>query len=232
MKPLDSISEILLSVKTEDEIYGSYFKKELWTIKEFTALIAGITPRKFDQLNDPKNENVTEADFELYKYANKIFSQLINDLKKKGFSNDFYRKDSEFFLTPWKYIKWATMNEISFKNRFLSALPLYLLEIISEFQPLEAALKTAPQYTIKYHRALYLKTAESVMANSAKQMTREEIYNHPTMEYMLRTFKDKNGKQVRYKKRTIIDSWLPKIDPKKRGRPKNKNKKNNEKKVS
>jgi hypothetical protein len=38
-KKPDLIKEILNSLKTDDEIYLSFFKEELWTIKEFAALI-------------------------------------------------------------------------------------------------------------------------------------------------------------------------------------------------
>jgi hypothetical protein len=122
-------------------------------------------------------------------------------------------------LTPWKFLKWAVMNQITFKARFLDALPLPLLELLPEFSSEEIAVRTTPKWQQKYHKLIYLKTAKKVMQKSKKRMTRSEIYDHFEMEFVRRTFKDQNGKQVHYEKRTITDSWLKEIDPCPRGRP-------------
>jgi hypothetical protein len=50
-KPPDLITEILNSLKTEDEIYLSHFKKELWTINDFSSLMAEFPPEKFDKIH-------------------------------------------------------------------------------------------------------------------------------------------------------------------------------------
>lgn len=217
-KSPDLITEILNSLKTEDEIYLSYFKEELWTIKEFAALMAGITPLKFDLLHDPKNLKMTYQDFDQYKRANKIFGRFVKDLKKISQEKTYFKEEG-MSLTPWRYLKWVAMNQIPIVKRFRQALPLHLIEVFSEFRPIEQQLKISPRYHREHHKALYQKSALSVLKKSHKKMTRQEIYNDPHMEYVRRTFKDSNGKQVSYKKRTLVEVWLAEIDPKKRGRP-------------
>ncbi len=214
----DFLSKILGSSMSEEELYRSYFRQELWTIKEFASLMAGITPEKFEELYSRKDNSGTAKEYAQYKHALMIYDKFLEDVEKKIELKEFYLAKG-VSLTPWKFIRWVSTNQVPVKHRFADSLPLHLLEILIEFSPLDVGVKTTPKWHRNYHKVFYLKNAELIMEASNKKMTRQEIYEHPQMEYIRRTFKDINGEQVTYTKRTIINSWLPKIDPRKRGRP-------------
>lgn len=36
----------------EEMVYENHFKNKVWTVKEFAALFIGITPEKFEELNN------------------------------------------------------------------------------------------------------------------------------------------------------------------------------------
>jgi len=218
----DFLTKILNSSKSKKEVYLSYFQKEVWTISEFTSLVAGLSPEEFYEIHDDKNEIVYKKQFEKYCYANKIFKQFIKGLNKDITSEKIHSNGNELFLTLYQYVKWLAENQIPMKKIFAKALPLYLHEVFLEFQPLEKTIKTKPQWERDFHEAIYLKNAEQLMNKSKKKLTRKDIYDHPQMKWIKMTFKNKKGTQKKYSKRTIIDSWLPKIDPKKRGRPRKK----------
>lgn len=213
------LDKILKSVKSEEDLYRDYFNKELWSIKEFAALMAGITPEKFEKIHDSKNKKVSFKEFDQYKLANRIYGKFVRSIKKEFSIEDFHIIKKDIGLSPWRYIEWMASHQIPIKKRFFKTLPLYLIELLHKFQPLETAVRTTPKWTRQYHESLYLQNAQHIMERSKKKLTRQEIYNDPYMEYIRRTFKDEDGRQVTYTKRTIIDSWLPKIDPQKRGRP-------------
>ncbi len=229
-KDKSTFYDLIMGHKTEDQIYKSYFEKTLWTIDEFSALMIGITPEKYEQLlrediqnlsfeDFRKNQDVILKDFEKLKAANKIYERFMNRLKKDFSLIEFHSIDKRLTLSPWKFIKWIAMNSIPVKKKFFNELPLYLVEIYIEFQPINVAVRKEPKWHRNYHRALYLQHAGKVIEESKRKMTPEDIYNHPHMEWVRRTFKNINGKQVTYTKRTIKESWLSKIYPKKRGRP-------------
>jgi hypothetical protein len=218
----DFLTKILNNSRTHEEIYQSYFEKTFWTISEFCSLMAGLTPDEFEKIDDKDNKTVTETEFKKYCHANKIYKKIVNWINKDIPIEQFYWNGEEMILTPYKYVKWSAENQIPFKKKFVKSLPLYLLEVILESQPIEKTIKTRPQWGRDYHEAIYLKNAEQIINKSKKRLSREEIYNHLQMKYIEMTFKNKDGTRKKYKKRTITESWLRKIDHQKRGRPRKK----------
>ena len=63
--------------------------------------------------------------------------------------------------------------------------------------------------------AYYLKHAEELLKEQPG-LTPIQIYRHPRMENVQRHIRELRG---HYKKRTITESWLPKVIDSKRGRP-------------
>lgn len=213
---------------SEEQAYKAYFKKAGWTIAEFSALIVGLTPDEYQTINDPNNSSVTKKQFEQYKQSNKIFSSFIKDNLKSPDTidlNGIHSIEEGLYLSPWRYIKWIAEKQIPFKRKFMSALPLHLLELIQEFSPHNHGLKTIPQWKREHHKLLYQAHALKLIESSKQRLSRDEIFRHPQMEYIARTFIGKDNKQIRYKKRTITESWLAEIDPQKRGRPRKKRRK-------
>jgi len=212
------LSRLLTSTKTNDEIYDSYFKEDLWTVNEFVALMVEITPAQYEELNDPENDNVNYKDFAKYKLANQLLGRFVKDFKK-NYHKEFRLIREKLLMTPRKFLKWVAMNQIAIKKRFLDALSISQLEVLLENQPLDIAIKTKPSWYSGYHKAIFQKNALGIIEKSKRKMTRDEIYHHPVLDNLRRTFKNKKGEQIRYKKRTITDVWLAEIDPRDRGRP-------------
>lgn len=210
---------------SEERIYQSYFNRDFWTIDEFSALIAGLTPENYK--NGTKGTaTVSDLIFsERMAFANKIFGQFLDDLekspsvfldevKKTPNQKEFIITENFGFLSCWKFIKWIALNDIPMKRRFFEALPLILKELYVEFQPFAVALRTKSYYSRAYHEALYLEHAKVLLDEST--LTPKELYDHPRMQNVLRTIR---GLEGHYTKRTILESWLPKVIECKRGRP-------------
>lgn len=102
-------------------------------------------------------------------------------------------------------------------NLFFEHLPLTLKELYFEFQPINSALRTAPRYSRAYHEAYYLDHARRHIDGIRPKPSPTEIYNDPHMQNVQRYIRELGGN---YKKRTIVESWLPKIQKHPRGRPK------------
>jgi hypothetical protein len=89
------------------------------------------------------------------------------------------------------------------------------MELYFEFEPTRTALRVASKRSRAYHMAYYLKHAEELLKEQP-DLTPIQIYRHPRMENVERHIRELGG---RYKKRTIVESWLPKVIDLKRGRP-------------
>lgn len=206
--------KVLTQNLSEDELYKSYFNKNFWTLDQFLALIVGLTPEKFNALIK-FNKTFNEEE------ENKIYEAL--DIKEKFISDVEYKKikyiqfiEETIEISPWKYIKWAAENEIPIIYKFFKCLPLYLMELLIEFQPMNTDLRLMPMHRREYHRALYLQHAEELIENIP--MTNEQIFQNEKMQNVLRYIRELGGN---YKKSTIIKSWLPQLHPtRKKGRPK------------
>jgi hypothetical protein len=90
------------------------------------------------------------------------------------------------------------------------------MELFFEFMPTNLALRTASKHSRDYHEALYLQHAEK-LREEVSGISPSEIYRHPRMENIERYIRQLGGN---YKKRTILESWLPKIIDSSIGRPK------------
>lgn len=204
----------------EEELYKAAINKTLWSIDEAAALIAGLTRENYK--NGSKGSmTVSEEEFRKREdYATTIFSQMLDDLEKKKTLVKFIPIEDRIYFSPWRYIKWVAENEVKMHKRFFNELPLSLMELYFEFQPINIALRTASKHSRGYHEALYLKHAEEILETSP-DLSPSEIYRHPHMQNVGRYIRELGGK---YKKRTILESWLPKIINSFIGRPK-KNKK-------
>lgn len=207
--------------------YKSYFKKDTWTIDEFAALMVGLTPHRFKEIcekaevDDPTLISRKELNQSLK--ANRLVSALFKDGSKvHSVKLQYSESRGAFFMSCWRYIKWSAVNSIPMLVKFVEELPLILLELYCEFDPDEQTLRTQPKFHQRYHRTLYLKHALELISRSQKPLSRKEIYSHSHMQNIMDSFIDRQGKRVSYGYRTITESWLPKIDKKKRGRPKSK----------
>lgn len=220
----ENISSILWSVIeshcNEDELYTSYFKRELWSFEEFAILMYGITPRQYKDLLEDKTNSISKQSFKAIKSIHKLYKKLLKLIKKESLKN-VRVSDNDLCWSPWKFLKWLGENQIAIRRKFFHALPLSLMELyLEEFQPANVVLKTLPQWRRKYHETLYQQHALSLAESRVRSMTFEEIYQHPHMEYVRRSFRDQKGRPVKYQKSTIIKGWLARAFPKKRGRPK------------
>jgi hypothetical protein len=58
-----SFAEKILGVPPcEDILYQSYFQREFWSLKEFCILIGGLSPPKYKNILEHKDENITKRD--------------------------------------------------------------------------------------------------------------------------------------------------------------------------
>jgi len=112
-------------------------------------------------------------------------------------------------------LKWTAENGILLKKKFFCQLSITLMEIYCHFLPSDL---NAPKHTLKYHRAFYLKHAQEVIFQSPTRMSRKDIYDDPRMQNALNWIRKCGGK---YSPRTIKNHWLKRVDPCKKGRPRN-----------
>lgn len=219
MSLADDLAKVFTT--TDNDAYKSAIESSLWSLDEASALIAGLVPENCK--NGSKGfMNISEEEFlKRDAYAMTIFSQMLDDIDSKGTLAKFIPHDNRIFLSPWKYVKWAAENSVEVHKRFFNALPLSLMELYYEFQPINTALRTAPKHSRNYHEALYLQHAKKLMKTNPG-INPSEIYRNAHMENIERYIRQLGGS---YKKRTILESWLPKIIDSPIGRPK-KTKKN------
>lgn len=201
---------------TDNDAYKSAIERALWSLDEASALIAGLVPENYK--NGSKGYmNISDEEFmKRNNYASTIFSQMLDDIDEKGTLAKFIPHDNRIFLSPWKYVKWIAENNIEINKRFFTALPLSLMELYYEFQPINTALRTASKHSRDYHQALYLQHAKKLM-EELPEINISEIYRHSHMKNIERYIRELGGK---YKQRTLLESWLPKIKKSVIGRPK------------
>jgi hypothetical protein len=203
---------------SEETLYKSHFKRDFWSLEEFCALINGISPEKYKKiLKNPKDENITELDLKCCLAASKLCNRFFQEYKQNQIVEKIQIIEGEIYMSHWKFIKWIASNDIPIKVRFFQELPLYLGELYLEFSPINSPFRTQSKQSRMYHEALYLKIARELIGKYPHRLSREQIYNHPRMQNVLRQIRDLGGN---YKKRTITDSWLTKLEERKRGRPK------------
>lgn len=219
-KPIDnrSFTEKILGIPPSEEVlYQSHFKSDLWSLEEFCALMGGLSPERHKAISEHKAENITQVDIKRLADAHKIFKQFLRHFEEVYTTEKMHEVNGDFYMTPWKFIKWIAMHEIPIKERFFDSLPLYLMEIFFEFGSTNTSLRTQPQWSRAYHEAYYLKNAQLVIHASSQRLSRNAIYSHPRMQDVLRQVRQLGG---HYTKRTITDIWLAKLEECKRGRPK------------
>lgn len=210
------VDKLLEDMFPSESLDASYFEKEFWSLDEFCALMSGISPERFIKIMDNEDENLVELDIKRCLEARNLHRRFLKQLDEIRITEKAQIRNNDFCMSPWKFIKWAAQNGIPIKNIFIHSLPLYLLEIYLEFAPDNSPLRTQSKYSRAYHKALYLKNAREIRKQFTYRPSREEIYSHPHMQNVLWQIRNLRGN---YKKRTIIDSWFPKIEKLKRGRP-------------
>lgn len=211
--------ETLKLEPSEEEVYKSCCNQDLWTLDEFCALMVGLTPKRLSDIGKKQGELPNPKELRQAIQALNLSTRLLAEVQKDG-KDGLRLIKNEFYMSSWRYIKWVSLNEIPINNKFFENMPLILMELFFEFRPINVALRTKSKYCREYHEALYLRHAEELIKNTPKRLTRKEIYKHPRMQNVLHDLKDHAGSPVRYRKRTITDSWLKKIDKQPRGRPK------------
>lgn len=218
----DSILFKILHPKEKDR-YESYFNNDVWSVNEFGSLVSALDPTRLEKVKKVKNPLQYTKEETKALNANKLINRFLQDCLEKNRENprEIRFLGNDLYLSCWRYIKWIAENQISITKRFIEHLPLYLLELLQEFQPINIDLRTAHISSRQYHRARYLKMAEQLIQQAyPHRMSREEIYQHPSSQNLLREFVRSMGAPKMYAKRTVIESWLPLIDPNpERGRP-------------
>jgi hypothetical protein len=68
----NKLSEILLGKPSEEVLYGSHFKKEIWSLEQFAALVAGISPERMKSILTQRETAFTEIDLQRISNAIKI----------------------------------------------------------------------------------------------------------------------------------------------------------------
>ena len=166
---------------TEEKQYESWMNQSLWSIDEFCALMGGLTPENYK--NGTKGlTKITDEEFtKRENFVTKLFTQFLDDMDQNYIIDDFSVDDENMFMSSWKFIKWTAEKEMVLKKRFFKALPLFLMELYLEFQPINVTLRTASHHTKAYHRALYLTHAKKLLKNTPT-LHPSEIYKHPRME--------------------------------------------------
>lgn len=217
-KNIDRISKILDSFMSPQDIFERYCKKEFWTATEFACLMAGILPDRYEEIMDETGPNdISMKEFSKVKEANIFQEMLLLDLKGRKFKDFHFTNDNKMLSLSWKYIQWIAANEIPMKKHFYSSLPLVLKSLYFEFHPMNNILRKSQPHKREYHEALFLTFAQELMEKKGRKMSPSEIYNHPSTKIVIANIRKLGGK---YKKRTYLEGWLPKLVKNKKGRPK------------
>ena len=201
---------------TEDDRYKAYFKEELWSLEEFACLMAGTIPEVYQGILAKNEIYMNLKNIKRALEANKIIRRFLSEIEEIRVTERI-RDDQNYAMSAWRFMKWVAVKDLPIKQRFLDALPLTLFEIFLEFSPESSPLHTKPKSSQSYHRALYLKAAQSLIRKFEYRLSRDEIYEHPRMQSALRQIRALGG---HYKKRTITEAWLAQLEDRKRGRPK------------
>lgn len=199
----------------EDHFYKEALMQSMWSIDQFAALMAGLTPENYER-GEKGNTLISEKVYAKREaYATKVFRQFLDQFKSSKAPRGWVTSDNRIWMSSWRYIKWVVENDIPMNQRFFNELPLSLMELYFEFQPTHIALRVASKHSRAYHMAYYLKHAEKLLKEQP-DLTPIQIYRDPRMEHIERYIRELGG---RCKKRTITESWLPKLIDLKRGRP-------------
>ncbi len=200
--------------------YNDHIIKELWSKDEFSALTQRLLPRRYKE--------IVEETFDLKQLSSnerkqalaaiKLNNKLLLDIENKKIETVYFI-EKETLISPWKCIKWMAENKIPPKTMFFKALPLHLIELFLEFQPINNTLRNGEKKSLEYHRAYYIKAAEELIKNERRLMKPKEIYNHPHMKGVYRYLRELG---CRCLKRTIMESWIPKIENYKKNKRKDK----------
>ena len=199
----------------EDHFYKEALMQSMWSIDQFAALIAGLTPENYERGEKGDTQISEKVYAKREAYATKVFRQFLDQFKNGTAPRGWVARDNRIWMSPWRYIKWIAENNILINTRFFNELPLSLMELYFEFEPINTALRVASKYSRAYHMALYLKHAEELLKEQPG-LTPTQVYRHPRMENVERYIRELKGQ---CKKRTILESWLPKIIDSKHGRP-------------
>ncbi len=221
---------------SEDTDYHSYIHKKNWTLQNFSALFSGLNPDIYTQFLSRGPKNFSPSEIKKITQALTIEKSLHDDIEDIGKKLDknqplniclekIYQwirlDDNNFWMSSWKFIAWAAMKNLSCHGRCLEALSLDLLEIYLEFQPLNTILRTKSTNSQEYHRAYFIKTMQEFIKIQVidSTMTNQNLYHLPYVQQLLdRIAKLHEGN--RYKKSTILQSWLPAARLQSIGRPK------------
>lgn len=195
--------------------YESYFEQKLWSLSEFSSLMADMVPKEYERLIKG-SQGCSESEIKKIEQAHAVFFKIAKFLKKKILLEHMYAINHEVYMSKLQFIKWIALHDIPIKKRFFSALSLDLMEAYFAFQPTDVHLRTKNPHSGEYHKALYLSTAQDLISRCGP-LTPTQIYRHPRMKNLQKSFE---GPKSYYKKRTILELWLPTLTKRSRGRPK------------
>ena len=196
--------------------YIAYLHNHFWSLDQCAALMAGLNPdcyKRGKSVELPEKEHKKRA-----RVATRFFHQLLDDIDKGNWrKHDLIGRDDSIYVSAWKCIKWITQQQLLTDKLFFEHLPLAMKELYFEFLPINSALRTASRHSRAYHEAYYLDHAQRFIDWKERNLSPTEIYKDPHMQNIQRYIRELGGN---YKKRTILESWLPKIQKRSRGRPK------------
>jgi hypothetical protein len=215
---MDDILDNALGL-TGEERYKKHFSRNLWSVQDFAALMVGMLPSRFSELDVSGKLPKEQKEKQRYCKAKELMSRFVEDKKYEG-TRDVCFIEEKMYLPPWKFIKWVASNRILIIKIFCIALPLYLIELYEEFQPMNEALRKAHFHTTEYHKAKIQDCALELIEKAfPKKPHLKELYRHPKMEYLLSSFINPRTRK-RYNYRTICHFWIKEVYPDSpRGRP-------------
>lgn len=180
----------------------------------------GLTPEKFNEITSEENLCI-QIDPKDIKKALKIKEVSKKILKELKSNKDYFvhKENKTSFMYLPQYIKLIALNNIPCTRKFFNSLPISLMELFFDFQPLSVALRTKSRFSRDYHEAKYLSAARDLIESSPKKLTPQEIYKNKMMQNVMDTFEDHNRKRKQYETRTIMN-WISKEYPQSKGRPK------------
>ncbi len=202
---------------SEENSFKGYFHKEILTPDQFASLMAGLDPQCYKK---GRSLELSSKEYDKRaRYATSILNRFLGDVDKGVWQKRYLgATEKEIYASTWRYIWWIAQRGIIPDKLFLNQLPLTLLELYLEFQPKDSALINAPKHTREHHEALYLSHARELIKEAGRPLPPTKIYKHPHMQnvqgYIRRELRGK------YKKRTFVESWLPKLFKRSRGQPK------------
>ncbi|NGX34812.1 MAG: hypothetical protein K1060chlam1_01169 [Candidatus Anoxychlamydiales bacterium] len=188
--------------------YNDHIIKELWSTDEFSALTQRLLPKRYKEIVD-ENFDLKQLSSNERKQAlaaMKLNNKLLLDIENKKIENVYFI-EKETLISAGKCIKWLVETQTPIKKMFFKALPLSLMELYIEFQPINNTLRNGEKKNPEYHRAYYIRAVEKLIKQERRPMKPKEIYNHlKGVQHYLREL------GCRAKKRTVIELWIPKAE--------------------